>query len=47
VNQHHVYGKNYQGTAAENYQRFFVPDVGAPVAVDLIAVAGLQPGERP
>lgn len=46
MNQHQVYGKSYGGTAAENYQRFFVPAIGAPVADDLIAVAGLQPGER-
>jgi ubiquinone/menaquinone biosynthesis C-methylase UbiE len=46
MNQHQVYGKHYQGTAAENYQRFFVPAIGAPVADDLIAVAGLQLGER-
>lgn len=42
----HVYGSSYGGTAAENYQRFFVPSIGAPVADDLIGVAGLQPGER-
>ncbi|MCR4266910.1 class I SAM-dependent methyltransferase [Nitratireductor sp. ZSWI3] len=41
-----IYGKSYEGTAAENYQRFFVPSIGAPVADDLIGVAGLQPGER-
>ncbi|WP_265519834.1 methyltransferase domain-containing protein [Nitratireductor luteus] len=46
MNQHHVYGKSYKGTAAENYQRFFVPAIGAPVADDLIAIADLQPGER-
>ncbi|MDZ5698734.1 class I SAM-dependent methyltransferase [Chelativorans sp. M5D2P16] len=41
-----VYGKSFGGTPAENYQRFFVPSIGAPVADDLIDVAGLQPGER-
>ncbi|WP_163268920.1 methyltransferase domain-containing protein [Chelativorans alearense] len=41
-----VYGKSYGATPAENYQRFFVPSIGAPVADDLIGVAGLQPGER-
>lgn len=46
MNQQQVYGKSYGGTAAENYQRFFVPTIGAPVADDLIAIAGLQPGER-
>ena len=46
MNQQTVYGKSYGGTAAENYQRFFVPTIGAPVADNLIAIAGLQPGER-
>lgn len=41
-----VYDRSYPGTAAENYQRFFVPSIGGPVAEDLIEVARLQPGER-
>jgi hypothetical protein len=41
-----VYGKSYGGTPAENYQRYFVPAIGAPVADDLIGIAGLQPGQR-
>lgn len=32
--------------AAENYQRYFVPVIGAPVAADLIKAATLRPGER-
>jgi len=31
---------------AENYERYFVPSIGAPVAVDLIKAATLRPGER-
>lgn len=31
---------------AENYERFFVPSIGAPVAADLISQAALRPGER-
>ena len=46
MNQQQAYGRSYEGTAAENYQRFFVPAIGAPVADDIIASAGLQPGER-
>lgn len=51
MTQHQVrdkshYGLNYGRTPAENYQRFFVPVIGASVADDLIATAGLQPGER-
>ena len=30
----------------ENYERYFVPAIGAPLANDLIAVAALRPGER-
>jgi ubiquinone/menaquinone biosynthesis C-methylase UbiE len=41
-----VCGNSYGGTPAENYQRFFVPSIGAPVADDLVGVAGLRPGER-
>ena len=41
-----VYGRNFGGTAAENYQRFFVPAIGRPVAEDLMGIASLQPGER-
>lgn len=40
------YDKSYGGTAAENYQRYFVPSIGKPLAKDLIEVARLQPGER-
>jgi len=42
----HVYGKSYGATPAENYQRFFVPSIGGPVAEDLIEAACLQRGER-
>ena len=36
----------FGGSAAENYERYFVPAIGAPVARDLIEVAALRPGER-
>jgi hypothetical protein len=32
--------------AAENYERYFVPSIGAPVAADLMKAASLRPGER-
>ncbi len=38
--------RHYSGTAAENYERYFVPVIGAPVAHDLLRAAALQPGER-
>lgn len=37
---------NFTGSAAENYERYFVPAIGAPVAASLIAAADLQQGER-
>jgi ubiquinone/menaquinone biosynthesis C-methylase UbiE len=41
-----VRGKPNERTPPENYQRFFVPSIGGPVAEDLIEVAHLRPGER-
>jgi ubiquinone/menaquinone biosynthesis C-methylase UbiE len=45
MSQQH-YGKAYGGSAPENYERYFVPTIGAPLAKDLIAIAALRPGER-
>lgn len=36
----------YAGTGPENYERFFVPAIGKPVATDLVDLAALEPGER-
>lgn len=36
---------DYHGTGPENYEKYFVPAIGAPLADDLIAVASLRPGE--
>lgn len=36
----------FSANPAENYARFFVPSIGKPMADDLIAAAGLQPGQR-
>ncbi|MPZ74574.1 MAG: methyltransferase domain-containing protein [Nitriliruptorales bacterium] len=36
----------YGGSAPENYERYFVPAIGEPVARDLIDRAGLRAGER-
>ena len=41
-----VYGEGYRGSAPENYERYFVPAIGRPVATDLVTTAGLRPGER-
>jgi ubiquinone/menaquinone biosynthesis C-methylase UbiE len=37
---------DYHGTGPENYERFFVPAIGKPLALDLIAAARLEPGQR-
>ena len=36
----------YRGDAAENYERYFVPMIGRPVADELLEAAGLRLGER-
>ncbi len=41
-----AYSESFGRSPAENYQRYFVPSIGAPVAEDLIGVAGLRPGQR-
>ena len=38
--------RDFTGTAAENYQRYFVPAIATPVSVGLLETALLQPGER-
>ena len=40
------YGEAYGESAPENYERFFVPAIGAPLANELIKTAALRPGER-
>lgn len=40
------FGKEYGSNASENYERFFVPAIGAPLARDLMDYAMIQPGER-
>lgn len=46
MNQHQTATRSYEGNPAQNYQRYFVPAIGAPAAHDLVAVADLRPGER-
>ncbi|HEX7026647.1 MAG TPA: methyltransferase domain-containing protein [Gammaproteobacteria bacterium] len=40
------FGEAYGANPAENYERFFVPAIGAPLAKNLIRLAAIQPGER-
>lgn len=40
------FSKAYDGKPPVNYERFFVPAIGAPLADDLIRLAALRPGER-
>ena len=42
----HQSGREYGGNPAANYERFFVPAIGAPLATDLVRLAALRPGER-
>jgi len=43
---HEFYDKGQTGSAAETYERYFVPAIGRPVAEDLIEAATLRKGER-
>ena len=38
--------KRFGGSAPENYERYFVPPIGRPFAVDLVSAAQLRKGER-
>ena len=38
--------QSYGGTAPENYERYFVPAIGFPLATELVEAAQLSPGER-
>jgi len=40
------FSKAYGGKPPVNYELFFVPAIGEPLAVDLIRLAALRPGER-
>lgn len=42
----HHYDPSFGADASENYERFFVPAIGRPVAEILLSVAALRPGER-
>ena len=38
-------GDSYPGNAAENYEKYFVPAIGEPLARELVEAAALEPGE--
>ncbi len=38
--------RDFTGTGAENYERYFVPAIGAPVSAGLLRAAALAPGEH-
>ena len=40
------YTTSFGNNAAENYQKYFVPVIGGPFALDLVNEAGLRPGQR-
>lgn len=39
-------GQSYDGNPAANYERYFVPAIGEPMAIDLLGAAELRAGER-
>ncbi len=41
-----LFGKNYAANPAENYEKYFVPVIGEPLAKDLIEIADLDEGEK-
>ena len=41
-----VFYKTFAGSAAENYEKYFVPYIGRPLAFELIEAAAIRPGER-
>jgi ubiquinone/menaquinone biosynthesis C-methylase UbiE len=41
-----AYGKLFGGSAPEIYQRYFVPVIGQPLAIDLVETAGIRAGQR-
>jgi ubiquinone/menaquinone biosynthesis C-methylase UbiE len=40
-----AYKMKFEGNAADNYERYFVPAIGRPLGMDLVDAAALQPGE--
>jgi SAM-dependent methyltransferase len=38
--------RDFTGTGAQNYERYFVPAIARPVSAGLLATADLDPGER-
>jgi ubiquinone/menaquinone biosynthesis C-methylase UbiE len=41
-----LFGTTYGGSDAENYERYFVPVIGDPLARELVETANLRQGER-
>jgi len=41
-----AYDETFSDNEAENYERFFVPAIGGPIARDLVEAAALTPGTR-
>ncbi len=40
------YYKAFGGSPAENYQKYFVPVIGKPIAIELIKSANIKEGEK-
>jgi ubiquinone/menaquinone biosynthesis C-methylase UbiE len=46
MSKQQYFDEAYGSKPPENYERFFVPTIGEPLAHDLICLAALRPGER-
>lgn len=46
MSKQQFFDKAYGKIPPENYERFFVPAIGKPLALDLIRLAALRPGQR-
>lgn len=40
------FDRSFGASAPENYERYFVPAIGLPLAIELVREASLRPGER-
>ena len=45
-NAPHDIGPSFAASPPENYELYFVPAIGEPVATELLRAAALRPGER-
>jgi ubiquinone/menaquinone biosynthesis C-methylase UbiE len=44
--ENNIHDKTYGGNAAENYEKYFVPSIGRPIAIELMEIADLRADDR-